>query len=431
MRRIFNFSQKLSIKLPILVSVIILSIISFFILKYTSSHTSEIFGFKLIRAEKQFLWIIIGSLLFFFIQFIRLRFFHEKINLMYIMMLVLISLPFFSEEVKGAQNWIFGFQPSEICKIIIVMVLAKFLSDNHRNINTFYSIFISLIIVAVPVIILFIQKDIGTALIYLSIVLPMLYWAGLSSFYIFLILSPIISMYVSMSYNIYNDYSIEGGFPIIFLFLWISSILLVLMKLFFSDININRYKYIIIMVFINVGIVIISDQAWSYLNQEDANYMHIKRRIENFVVPALNPHDGGWQVQQSMVAVGSGGVFGLGLGEGHQVKGGFLREPDTDFIISNISETFGFSSIFLIILIYLFLIYWLLNYAEKCKKNFFSLVIIGYLSILLFHMLITLGMAVALAPITGVPAPFLSYGGTFTLSCFAMLGICNNISNNI
>ena len=85
-----------------------------------------------------------------------------------------------------------------------------------------------------------------------------------------------------------------------------------------------------------------------------------------------------------------------------------MPEPDTDFIISNISESFGFLAILIIILAYLFLIYWLLNYADKCKKDFFSLVIIGYLSILLFHMLITLGMAVSLAPITGVPAPFLS-----------------------
>jgi len=350
---------------------------------------------------------------------------------MYIGMLTLISLPFFSEEIKGAQNWIFGFQPSEICKIIIVMVLAKFLSDNHKRINSPYSVFISLIIVLIPIIILSIQKDIGTALIYSSILLPMLYWAGLSLFYIFLILSPIISMYVNMSYNIYDSYSIEGVFPIFLLSLWLFSIFLVLFKLFFTQSNINRYRYIIIILIINISTVIISDQAWDYLNQDDASYAHVKKRIENFIIPSLNPHDGGWQVQQSMIAVGSGGTFGLGLGEGHQVQGGFLPEPDTDFIISNISETFGFSSIFLIILVYLFLIYWLLNYAEKCKQNFFSLVVIGYLSILLFHMLITLGMAVSLAPVTGVPAPFLSYGGTFTLSCFAMLGICNNISNNI
>ena len=431
MRRIFRFNQKISIRLPILVSVIILSIISLFILKYTSNNTGQIFGIELIRAEKQFLWIIIGSFLFIFIQFFRLRFFHEKIHFMYIGMLILISLPFFSEEVKGAQNWIFGFQPSEICKIIIVMVLAKFLSDNHKRINSSYSIFISLIIILIPVIILSIQKDIGTALIYSSILLPMLYWAGLNLFYIFLISSPIISMYVNMSYNIYNSYSMEGFFPIIFLSLWIFSIFLVLFKLFFTQNNINKYKFIIIILIINIGTVIISDQAWDYLNQDNASYTHVKKRIENFIIPSLNPHDGGWQVQQSMVAVGSGGTFGLGLGEGHQVQGGFLPEPDTDFIISNISETFGFSSIFLIILVYLFLIYWLLNYAEKCKQNFFSLVVIGYLSILLFHILITLGMAVSLAPVTGVPAPFLSYGGTFTLSCFAMLGICNNISNNI
>ena len=157
---------------------------------------------------------------------------------------------------------------------------------------------------------------------------------------------------------------------------------------------------------------------------------YIKARIENFIIPTLNPQDGGYQVAQSKVAVGSGGFFGLGLGEGTQVKLQFLPEADTDFIISSIGEALGFLFIFLIILVYLNLFYWLLDYAHKSRNSFFSLLIIGYLSILFFHIIITLGMAVAVAPVTGLPAPFLSYGGTFTLSCFIMLGICNNISNN-
>ena len=156
----------------------------------------------------------------------------------------------------------------------------------------------------------------------------------------------------------------------------------------------------------------------------------IRGRIENFIIPSLNPNAGGWQIKQSMVAVGSGGLFGVGLGEGTQVKLNFLPEADTDFIISSIAEAFGFSFILAIIFLYILLFYWLLVYAQKAKSNFSSLIIVGYSSILFAHSIITLGMAVALAPVTGIPAPFLSYGGTFTVSCFAMLGICNNISNN-
>jgi len=197
-----------------------------------------------------------------------------------------------------------------------------------------------------------------------------------------------------------------------------------------TNFSFNKYKYVFLIILINILASIISEKSWDYLGQENNNYSHVKKRIENFIVPSLNTQDGGYHLDQSMIAVGSGGLFGKGLGEGTQVKHKYLPEADTDFIISSIAEAFGFLSIFLIISVYLFLMYWLLNYAKKTRSNYFSLIIIGYLSILLFHILITLGMAVSLAPITGLPAPFLSYGGSFTLTCFIMLGICNNISHS-
>ena len=280
----------------------------------------------------------------------------------------------------------------------------------------------------IPVSILVFQKDYGTAIIYLSILLPMLYWSGLNSFYIYLILSPAVSIYVNMVSNIYFAKNIESSFPSILLYLWIFFLCLIIVRLFSSKIKFNKYSYIFLIILVNISSVFISEKLWNFLEKSDH---HIKDRLITYVVPTLDKKDGGWQVDQSLVAVGSGGLFGLGLGEGTQVKFKFLPEADTDFIISSIGEAFGFITILLIILVYLFLIYWLLDYAQKCKKRFFSLLIVGYLSIFLFHMLITLGMAVGLAPVTGLPAPFLSYGGTFTLSCFAMLGICNNISNNI
>ena len=131
-----------------------------------------------------------------------------------------------------------------------------------------------------------------------------------------------------------------------------------------------------------------------------------------------------------MVAVGSGGIFGKGVGEGSQVNLRFLPEADTDFVIASIAEALGFVFILLIILICYNLFYWLIFYAQQSPNMFKSLLIIGFSSILFSHIIITMGMAVALAPITGIPAPFLSYGGTFTLTCFLMLGICNNVSFN-
>ena len=126
-------------------------------------------------------------------------------------MLILMCLPFTQPEIRGAKNWFLFFQPSEPSKLIIVMALAKFLSDNKKRINNFYFILISFSIILIPVLILIAQKDVGTALIYLSILIPMLYWSGLNTFYIFLFLSPVISLYVNMIGNVYTHNGWEGN----------------------------------------------------------------------------------------------------------------------------------------------------------------------------------------------------------------------------
>ena len=430
MNKIFRFSQRFYIRIPILISFIILPIISLLVLQYAANFESSIFGVMLSRVEKQFIWLILGFFIFLILQFLRVRFLNEKIYLMYMLTILLLILPFFADAVKGAKNWIFGFQPSELGKIIIVIALAKFLSDNKKNINTISSILISAIIILIPTLIFIGQKDIGTALVYFSILIPMLYWIGLKPIYCFLIFTPIAAGYINMTFNVYGDnigYS-NSSIPILILFAW-----LIINFIFLIRSNKKGVNILILLAsifFINIFFTIISDYSWEYMNDSRNRLSYIKARIENFIIPTLNPQDGGYQVAQSKVAVGSGGFFGLGLGEGTQVKLQFLPEADTDFIISSIGEALGFLFIFIIILVYLNLFYWLLDYAHKTRNNFFSLLIIGYSSILFFHIIITLGMAVAVAPVTGLPAPFLSYGGTFTLSCFIMLGICNNISNN-
>lgn len=433
MNKILNLNQKFSIRAPIAVCITVLPIISLFILSYAGNYSSMFLGFLLSRAQKQFLWILIGVILFYFIQILNLKFLNRRVFWLYSFLIIFLSLPFMAESIKGAQNWIFGIQPSEIGKLIIVIVVSKFLSDNKNQINSPYLIIAASIIVFVPIIILVFQKDFGTALVYFSILMPMLYWAGVKFIFIHLIASPIIVVYINMCFNVYSKYpSVEGNFPIIILVLWILFNVFVLVKLIIDSYFSQSFKMftIIGIIILNIVSVYISDFSWSYLNKSNSPVSHIKGRIENFIVPELHPKEGGWSINQSMKAVGAGGFFGAGLGEGTQVKYGYLAEGDTDFIISSIAEAFGFIFILVIILIYLFLLYWLLIYAQHSRSSFFSFLIIGYSSIIFTHIAITLGMAVALAPITGLPAPFLSYGGSFTLSCFIMLGICNNISNN-
>ncbi len=433
MNRIFNFNQKFFIRIPILIAVLSLSLISLLILNHAGNFEVDYFGIPFSRVQKQMLWFFLGIIIFVILQFLRIRFLNERMYLLYSFFMILILLPFLSEETKGAQNWFLGFQPSEIGKLIIVITLAKILSDYKKYINNILFLLICMIIVLIPVLVFVLQRDLGTALVYSFILIPMFYWAGIKSSFLFFMISPIFTVYTMLSFNIYNHYSINLLFPNIVFFFLIIFNLLFLLKSFFDNRDSFFFKIIFIFLYctINLSFAILSDSIWHHLEFSESNrIIDVRGRIENFIIPSLNPNSGGWQIKQSMVAVGSGGLFGVGLGEGTQVKLNFLPEADTDFIISSIAEAFGFLFILAIIFLYILLFYWLLVYAQKAKNDFSSLIIIGYSAILFAHSIITLGMAVALAPVTGIPAPFLSYGGTFMISCFAMLGICNNISNN-
>lgn len=435
MNRIFNFKQKFYVRIPILISFIFLSFISISILKSAGNFESEFFGITFSRVHKQLLWIFLGFIVFCLFQFVRLRFFHEKMFFLYIGFIMIISLPFMGEVTKGAQNWIFGFQPSEIGKIIIVISLAKILSDNKKYINNFIFIMLCLLILFIPVLIFVAQKDLGAALVYSSIFIPMIYWAGAKPSIIFLLISPILSVYTALYINIYKANPMYEGYTYIILSIYFLMLFIFLIKFISNSKESPQYKifFISIFIFLNVIFSLLSSYSWNYLaeTQNTSNRSRdLKGRIENFIIPSLNENAGGWHIKQSMIAVGSGGIFGVGIGEGTQVKLRFLPEADTDFVIASIAEALGFIFIFFIILLYFNLLYWLIFYAYQLPSLFLSLLVIGYSSILFSHMIITLGMAVALAPITGIPAPFLSYGGTFTLTCFAILGICNNASIN-
>ena len=433
MNRIFNFNQRFTIKIPILIMVLFLSIISLLILESAGNYQTDFFAFTFSRLQKQILWMFLGLLIFILIQFVRLRFFHEKMFFLYLLFLIFILLPFFSEATKGAQNWIMGFQPSEFGKIIIVISLAKVLSDNNKRLDSIFFLCMCLLLVLIPIIIFILQRDLGAALIYASILIPMFYWSGVKFYLLAFLISPIFTSYTILYFNIFNSYADQNGYPFILLIIYILINFIYILKFLKKDKISPWYKlsYLSLYFIFNIFFAFSVSNGWEYLNDLDSSRAKdLVGRVENFIIPSLNEYSGGWHIKQSMVAVGSGGIFGNGIGEGSQVNLRFLPEADTDFIIASIAEALGFTFIFLIILISYNLFYWLIFYAQQSSNKFNSLLIIGFASILFFHIVITMGMAVTLAPITGIPAPFLSYGGTFTLTCFAMLGICNNATNN-
>jgi len=155
-----------------------------------------------------------------------------------------------------------------------------------------------------------------------------------------------------------------------------------------------------------------------------------KDRILTFLNPESDPRGAGYQIIQSQVAVGSGGVWGKGFMNGTQTHLKFLPAQHTDFIFSVIAEEWGFVGVIFVLLVFFTLLIYLINLASAVRSSFSSITLVGIASVLFFHVFVNIGMTVGVAPVTGLPLPFISYGGSFLLSVMLMLGIVQNISRN-
>ena len=255
-----------------------------------------------------------------------------------------------------------------------------------------------------PCLIIFIQPDFGTAIVYAFIVLPMLYWGGVRPFHLFSIIAPFLS--------------IISAFDLTYFSIW--------MLIFIIIIYVNRPKvfYASMNFLLNIFCGILSPFIWNSIL-----YPHQRDRILTLLNPMSDPQGAGYQIIQSMTAIGSGGFWGKGLGSGTQTQLRFLPVRDTDFIVSVIGEELGLFGIIILLISFSFIFYCFISYAETISNRFFSLSLIGFSSILFIHLIVNMGMTVGLFPVTGLPVPFLSYGGSFMLTCFLILGLGNNMIN--
>jgi len=403
--KVFSRNLIININYRIVSPIILLCLLSLFLLNSTSTESSFITS----TFNRQLLWLSIGVFVFIGAQFLRIQFFNEYAYHFYAILVIAILGTYFMPIKGGSQRWlIFGplsIQPSEIGKVLMVFVLAKFLSDQRENFNHLRILILTIVMVAVPAIMVFNQPDLGTAIIYLVITYPMLYWAGIRPYYLFIVISPIIS--------------VLAAFNIIAFYLWM--LLIITLFIYIQP----KVLEGVILFIVNVSCGLLTPYIW-----ENILYEHQRNRILTFLDPLRDPQGEGYQIIQSMTAIGSGGFWGTGLGQGTQTHLRYLPVRDTDFIISVSGEELGLLSVLLILVSYSFFIYWMLVYAEKIRNNFSSLVMIGFVAILFVHLLVNMGMTVGLFPVTGLPAPFISYGGSFLLTCIFMIGLINNITNN-
>ena len=394
------FQIRWSIVAPILV-FIFLGLISL-------SSTSDLNQFNT-TFFKQLIWFFLGIFIFVIVQYVRLQFMYDYGYVFYVFLIFLIGITAFAPVIEGSRRWIvlgsIYFQPSEFGKILYISSMARFFSDiqskNKFSIYFFLILFLSIL----PPILIINQPDLGTAISYLSIILPLMFWTRTRVYFIFFLISPIFSIFATYQLWVY--------------YLWMFLFLIVLI--------VSRPKlYTAILNFIlNISCAVSAPYIWN-------NFLrpHQQDRVLTFLNPLTDPLGSGYQVIQSMISIGSGGFLGKGLGNGTQTHLKFLPVRDSDFIISVLAEEHGFKAIFLIILCMSIFIYWSFIYARKIENRYISALIVGCSSIIYMHMIINMGMISGLLPVTGLPAPFISYGGSFFLTCSILAGLINNAINN-
>ncbi len=310
-------------------------------------------------------------------------------------------------EEKGAQSWInigsFNVQPSEFAKIGLIISLAALL---HQKEATNVSVVLrTFAVAAVPWILIMLQPDLGTGLVFGAITLGMLYWANMNLGWLFLILSPLVSAILcNVLWPVWLVWAIGMG-----VLAWFTLPM--------------RFIATIGAIAVNIAAGKLSGIFWGLLKD------YQKDRLTLFLNPEKNPLGGGYQLIQSRIAIGSGELWGRGLHQGTQTQLNFIPEQHTDFIFSSIGEEFGFVGSICVLLVFWLICWRLVAIACQAKENFGSLLAIGILSMVAFQVVINISMTVGLAPITGIPLPWLSYGRSALLTNFIALGLVESVAN--
>ena len=357
---------------------------------------------------RQCIFILLSSFAYIIMRTIPLKTVHDNSTTIFVGIAILCFIPFFLPQVEYTYRWIdLGFmtlQPSEYLKFALVIVIAKYLSNHQLEVKSKSIVIIPAILTLFCAGIVLNQPDLGTAVIVCAPLIPMLLWAGVNGFIIFLIITPIITILAASN--------------TIFFSVW--AVIMFLCFLMFRPNLISGS----VLYFANIFTGLLAPFFWNNL----AEYQ--KQRILTFLNPDLDPMGSAYHIIQSVTAIGSGGFFGKGFGHGSQTQLKFLPVQESDFILSVIAEEFGFVGIFLVMIIFFLFIKTLLDIAFKLSDYFSSLVIVGIASILLSHIFINSAMTIGLLPVKGLPLPFISAGGSFLLSCFIMLSLVINLSEN-
>lgn len=319
----------------------------------------------------------------------------------------LIAVMLTGTSAKGAQRWItiggFNLQPSEFAKLGVIITLAALL--HSKTAATIPVVVRALAITAVPWALVFLQPDLGTSLVFGAITLGMLYWGNANLGWLVLLISPLVA---AILFNVF--------LPAWFFWVGAMSIIAWLTLPW-------RWVSAVGAIAVNAVASQLGHLFWGLLKD------YQKDRLILFLNPEQDPLGGGYHLIQSRIAISAGELWGQGLNQGTQTQLNFVPEQHTDFIFSAIGEELGFVGALVVLFGFWLLCFRLLIIAQNAKDNFGSLLAIGVLSMLAFEVMINIGMTIGLAPVTGIPLPWLSYGRSAMLTNFIAIGLVESVEN--
>jgi rod shape determining protein RodA len=386
--------------------------------------------------RRQIMWFIFGFIIMVGLTIINYQALGEySLHIYVIMVILLLITTIFGRPVRNTRAWLnFGvisFQPSEFMKLGLVIILAKYLEIRERDINRLRELVVPTILTFIPILIILRQPDFGTAIIFIPILFTMLFVGGADiSHLVAIVLIAAIAMVVPMILTYREWIGAEGSnflldfFKDVNLILIVSSILLVIATAAFvlHYFSVNKYLR---KIYIPGAILSLGLLASVVIQKLFKVYQ--KRRILVFLNPDLDPQGSGYNIIQSKIAIGSGGFFGKGFLKGSQSQLGFLPEKTSDFIFSVVAEEWGFIGGVILLILFGFIIFRCIQTAFEAKDKFGALLASGITTIFFFHILINIGMAIGIMPVTGLPLCFVSYGGSNLLMSMICIGIMLNI----
>lgn len=354
--------------------------------------------------QRQLVWLGIGLAGAVFVYRVSPRLLEWATPFAYVFALVLLTLTLLIGAGAGtaaaSKSWIaiggvrLG-QPAEVAKIATILMLARHFGGRREAPAGLAELMPSLAIVGLPFVLIALQPDLGSAIVFLGILFTMLFWTGASPWLLLLFASPLISLLMAFS-------TLSWGLWIVAvtgLILWVRPFVLEGLTVWLA----------------NVLMGVIALELWGRLAPYQQN------RLLSFLNPEIDPRATGWHIIQSKVAIGSGGLLGKGFAAGSQKRLAFLPAQHTDFAYSIVGEEFGFLGVLTTLVLFAVCVLLLVRIARQATDAFSSMVVFGVAGMLLTHIVVSIGMTVGLMPITGIPLPFFSYGGSFLLvSCIGI-----------